>query len=238
MKCLVYKVWNGDEKDYYQLLDINPNTTQTVIRNAYLRQAREFHPDKNVGRSIDTTAIFKAIKAAYETLSNDITKMSYDENRNADRDDDNDDDDIPFTSSNTHLTLHMGRKPSDDFKDQIDEYILKYKNLTFIDNYNEKINEILKEFMYSNDTIMDIDNYIECEICHQAWLNRNNHQQQNVEPYERLFNKTMAIPSSLTLQQIIDPNIWNWHSVNITSIYSSLWNKHQQWNNIKKLFNK
>lgn len=92
-----YSAFNvTNEKDYYKLLNINPNATQQEIREAYKRRAREFHPDKNTA---DTTRIFQAMKLAYETLYDEKRRMEYDVDTDFDKDDDDEDADEIFSTT-------------------------------------------------------------------------------------------------------------------------------------------
>ncbi len=86
----------ADEKDYYKILNINPNATQQEIREAYKRRAREFHPDKN---TTDTTRIFQAMKLAYDVLYDEKQRMEYDADTDYDKDTDEDDGDEIFSTT-------------------------------------------------------------------------------------------------------------------------------------------
>lgn len=66
-------------KNYYQILGLTTTATQDEIRKAYLKKAKEFHPDIN--KSSIAEAKFKEIQEAYNTLSDTGKKSSYDYNR-------------------------------------------------------------------------------------------------------------------------------------------------------------
>ncbi|MEO8359828.1 MAG: DnaJ domain-containing protein, partial [Vicinamibacteria bacterium] len=65
--------------DYYAILGVNRNATQNEIRDAYLRLARDTHPDKVKDPEARKKAenLFKNVTAAYDTLSRDRTRREY-----------------------------------------------------------------------------------------------------------------------------------------------------------------
>ena len=58
----------------YETLGVQPNASPQVIKEAYRRLAQKHHPDKD-----GDEATFKAIKAAYEVLSDVERRKRYDE---------------------------------------------------------------------------------------------------------------------------------------------------------------
>jgi curved DNA-binding protein CbpA len=62
-------------KNYYIILRIPANSTQSDIKAAYRRLAKEFHPDHYGGNS----APFQALQEAYSVLGNPKSRSSYDE---------------------------------------------------------------------------------------------------------------------------------------------------------------
>ncbi|CAF1429829.1 unnamed protein product [Adineta ricciae] len=227
------RLLNIDENDFYELLDVCPNATQTEIRNAYKKRALEWHPDRNVNSSVNTTKLFQALRRAYETLSSETGKKEYDDTTDASRDNDDEDDVTLFGASDTS-TLHMGRKISDTFREQIDEYIATYQNVIIVDNYSDKINEILQKFQNTMKSNIEVDRYIYCNTCHQTSLDKYRHHKQNVQSYATFFANT----KSILLEEVIDPSIWHWQSIKTTTMYLSLWNDYQQWNSVKQMIEK
>lgn len=59
--------------DHYSALGINTNSTDDEVRQAYMRQAREHHPDKGGDKDA-----FQRIQAAYEVLSDPAKRSQYD----------------------------------------------------------------------------------------------------------------------------------------------------------------
>ncbi len=68
-------------KDYYQILGIKPNASDSEIKSAYKKLALKFHPDKNNG-DIFFESLFKDIQEAYECLSNSESRKIYDQGSN------------------------------------------------------------------------------------------------------------------------------------------------------------
>jgi curved DNA-binding protein CbpA len=69
--------------DYYELLGIEATASTTKIRKAYLRLAREKHPDRfsDPAERKRAEALFQDITAAFNTLSNESSRAEYDETR-------------------------------------------------------------------------------------------------------------------------------------------------------------
>src|SRR3990167_1803065 len=65
-------------KDYYSILGVSKNATETDIKKAYRKLALEHHPDRNKG---DKTAEekFKEVTKAYEILSDSNKRKTYDQ---------------------------------------------------------------------------------------------------------------------------------------------------------------
>jgi molecular chaperone DnaJ len=65
------------KRDYYEVLGVPRDATETVIKSSYRRLALQYHPDKNPG---DTTAEekFKEAAEAYSVLCDDDKRARYD----------------------------------------------------------------------------------------------------------------------------------------------------------------
>lgn len=65
-------------RDYYDLLDVPRDAHVSIIKKAYRRLARLYHPDKHPGNK-SMEAKFKGISEAYEVLSDDQKRNTYDQ---------------------------------------------------------------------------------------------------------------------------------------------------------------
>lgn len=59
--------------DYYHILGVNKNSTQSDIKSAYRKLAAKHHPDRG-----GDTAHFQKIQEAYDTLGDDQKRQQYD----------------------------------------------------------------------------------------------------------------------------------------------------------------
>jgi curved DNA-binding protein CbpA len=62
-------------KDFYSVLDIEPDTDKKEIRQAYVQLARQYHPDVN--KESYARERFEEINMAYKVLSDDETRTFY-----------------------------------------------------------------------------------------------------------------------------------------------------------------
>jgi DnaJ-class molecular chaperone len=62
-------------KDFYSILDIDPETDKKEIRRAYIKLARRYHPD--VAKEPDAGDRFQEINQAYSILSDDESRFIY-----------------------------------------------------------------------------------------------------------------------------------------------------------------
>lgn len=64
------------KRDYYEVLGVDRSASKEDLKRAYRRMARKYHPDVNKDSGSDER--FKEINEAYEVLSNDSTRATYD----------------------------------------------------------------------------------------------------------------------------------------------------------------
>ena len=66
------------KKDYYQLLGVSRSANADEIKKAYRKLAMQYHPDKNPNNK-KAEEKFKEISEAYEILSDETKRQSYDQ---------------------------------------------------------------------------------------------------------------------------------------------------------------
>jgi curved DNA-binding protein len=64
-------------KDYYAILGVDRDASADVIKNAYRKLARKYHPD--VSKEADAEEKFKEVAEAYETLKDAEKRKAYDQ---------------------------------------------------------------------------------------------------------------------------------------------------------------
>ena len=66
------------KRDYYDILGVSQNASESDIKKAYRRLAMKYHPDRNPGDTEAETR-FKEAKEAYEVLSDAQKRSAYDQ---------------------------------------------------------------------------------------------------------------------------------------------------------------
>ena len=66
----------SDSKDYYEVLGVDRDADQQTIKRAFLKKAREVHPD--VSDDPDAEEKFKEVNEAYSVLSDEEKRANYD----------------------------------------------------------------------------------------------------------------------------------------------------------------
>lgn len=66
------------KRDYYEVLGVPKTATADELKKAYRKLAMQYHPDRNQGNA-EAEAKFKEVSEAYEVLSNDQKRKTYDQ---------------------------------------------------------------------------------------------------------------------------------------------------------------
>ena len=69
-----------EQKDYYEILEVDKNATQREVKEAYRKLAFQYHPDRNKDNPAAATRM-KEINEAYGALSDAEKRRQYDELR-------------------------------------------------------------------------------------------------------------------------------------------------------------
>lgn len=67
-----------NKRDYYEVLGVTKNASDTEIKKSYRKLAKQYHPDMNPGDQ-DAEHKFKEATEAYEVLSNNERRAQYDQ---------------------------------------------------------------------------------------------------------------------------------------------------------------
>lgn len=65
--------------NYYEILNLSKNATQTEIKRSYKKLVKKYHPDLYLGDKNFAEQKIKQINEAYDILSNSEKKLAYDE---------------------------------------------------------------------------------------------------------------------------------------------------------------
>lgn len=66
----------SNKRDYYEVLGVGKDASAEDIKKSYRKLARQYHPDVN--KAADAEAKFKEVKEAYDVLSDDGKRSTYD----------------------------------------------------------------------------------------------------------------------------------------------------------------
>ena len=72
---------NGDNKDYYKILELKRNANEKDIKKSYRKLALKWHPDKHSSEDDKTKAQkkFQEVAEAYEVLSDPEKRRIFDQ---------------------------------------------------------------------------------------------------------------------------------------------------------------
>eukprot|EP00298_Acanthocystis_sp_HF-20_P016637 c21537_g2_i4.p1 GENE.c21537_g2_i4~~c21537_g2_i4.p1 ORF type:complete len:363 (+),score=80.10 c21537_g2_i4:102-1190(+) len=73
----IARILDCEIDDYYQILGIESNSDQSLIKTAYMRKVRLVHPDKT--QHSDAQEAFNYVSKSYEILSDESKRLDYDD---------------------------------------------------------------------------------------------------------------------------------------------------------------
>ncbi len=131
--------------DYYKILNVSPNASESEIKKSYRALSYKYHPDKNPDPSVAEQ--YKSINEAYETLNDPQKREQYDNRNN------------PLSMDSILKEMfqgqmnHMHRKPHTPGPQHIFEEIFKMHSMGgmngmqepmifFTDDLNHQMNQI------------------------------------------------------------------------------------------------
>lgn len=69
----------SEKRDYYEVLGVSKNASETEIKKAFRKLARKYHPDLNKDNPKEAEKKFKEVNEAYEVLSDAKKRAQYDQ---------------------------------------------------------------------------------------------------------------------------------------------------------------
>ncbi|KAJ8603224.1 hypothetical protein CTAYLR_003850 [Chrysophaeum taylorii] len=97
-------------REYYDLLEVDPGASDAQIKKSYYKLALKLHPDKNPGDA-EAAAKFQQVGQAYQILSNPDLRAQYDQQGRVD--------DVPFVDSSTFFAMVFGSEKFEDYVGQL-----------------------------------------------------------------------------------------------------------------------
>lgn len=119
------------EANYYKILEITETASEEVIRAAYRALAKKYHPDSYKGSNADRNKYMAQINEAYEVLSNEQKRKSYDLKLQLEKEDQQ-----RFTGDSKKNTKNRTYETYEDtYEERPDKEI--YKTVNEDDDYSE-----------------------------------------------------------------------------------------------------
>ena len=69
---------NFDSEDFYKVLGLTRNATESEIKKAYRKLSLKYHPDKNPNNKEQAEEIFKKVSFAYGIIGDAKKRKDYD----------------------------------------------------------------------------------------------------------------------------------------------------------------
>lgn len=138
-------------QNYYELLEVSKTATDSEIRKAYKKKARECHPDKaskNEMTAEKATEAFKKVSEAYETLSDPIKRKIYDMGSST----------FSFAWSSTHFPYQNYDFGCENKREKVSEPF-----------FLVKIDKEISELIEKDDEVL-LDQFLNRKKCEDSYL--------------------------------------------------------------------
>src|ERR1700684_596528 len=150
------------KRDYYKVLDVARNASEADMKKAYRRLAMKFHPDRNPGDH-EAEDKFKEAKEAYEVLSDAQKRAVYDQYGHA------------GVESSRNAAAGAGGHGAEAFSDIFGDVfgdifggarrggasqVFRGADLRY------EIGLELSEAVFGRTVEIDVNKFVECEVCH------------------------------------------------------------------------
>lgn len=184
------------KQDYYGILGITFDATQEEIKQAYRNKAKRYHPDINP--DFDATEKMQQVNAAYETLSNIISRKEYDIDLQRQN--------IKINVSENKTAYNSYTKTRDESEQDLEpwlkDYLKKRRKLNELyEKYaTQKGNIITLARAFINPSLNDLKNVKELEITIGVELQKMS-DVKPVNALNYLFDQLINVTNSIGFRQ-------------------------------------
>lgn len=142
------------KQNYYEILEVDKNASQEIIKKAYNTLAKKYHPDL---QNDDVKHLYeeklKLINEAYETLSDNTKRGEYDKTLISELDTLKEKIDTLSKENELFKSQHQN-----NYQAQKNSYYREATNITSQNNYNEEQIRQAKQQAYHDAYIQDLKN--------------------------------------------------------------------------------
>lgn len=150
--------------NYYEILGVKTDATQTEIRQAYKKLIKKYHPDVYTGNKQKAEEISIQINEAYDVLSNVNSRREYDDMLNSENESSNYTDSTNYTSTSNSDQTDSSAYYNNEYYSNSNNYNKDNYNPYSYENYhrtqqnNENENSFYSKF-YDNH-VKPAENYV------------------------------------------------------------------------------
>jgi curved DNA-binding protein CbpA len=176
--------------NYYEVLEISPNSRPEKIKSSFRRLAKKYHPDRN--REQDSDAKMRMIIKAYDTLINENQRNAYDQKLQMEAENNRD----PYRD-------HLKSRPSDPgAQARLILYNLLNEAGDEAINIHERMRKKYESFDIGN--YLEEKDYLDCEfLLGEAYENAGKWH-RSLEFYERVYEQEREMPLRFFLEEVKD----------------------------------